>query len=238
MKKSITYGTLNDNIKNMKISNKSIIKIISIHYFFLIKENQLFIYNFYSWRLIIKNQDIWVNILINRILGIIPVWIIKVHGNIKAYRIAHPWKYKGIKFSIIMLMKLIGLGYILPFYGAVKGIYFFSQIPTNDICCHLMGDGFTWKNVVAAGCVALGIYALYKNWDGLRNLIYKKPEIPKDDIIKQPPKVIKVHDDLTWEQQFIASLEDLEYSKERMDNLKKQRDLDKYIDLNRKWIKK
>jgi len=39
---------------------------------------------------------------------------------------------------------------------------------------------------------------------------------------------------LTWEQQFIASLEDLEYSKERMDNLKKQRDLDKYIDLNRK----
>ena len=48
MKKSITNGTLNDNIKNMKISNKSIIKIISIHYFFLIKENQLFIYNFYS----------------------------------------------------------------------------------------------------------------------------------------------------------------------------------------------
>src|ERR1700733_4460264 len=125
------------------MSNNIILQKNIKMYFAFLKWNQVFVYNFYNSKLIIKNQDIWVNILINRILGIIPVWIIKVHGNIKAYRIAHPWKYKGIKISIIMLMKLIGLGYILPFYGAVKVIYFFSQIPTNDICSHLMGDGFT-----------------------------------------------------------------------------------------------
>src|ERR1700722_1491113 len=132
MKKSITNRTLNDNIKNMKISNKSIIKIISIHYFFLIKENQLFVYNFYSWKLIIKQQDIWV--LINRrIIGLIPNWIIILNQEITEYRIAHPWKYRGIKFSIFTLMKLIGLGFLLPYYGVVKGIYFFSKLRSLNL---------------------------------------------------------------------------------------------------------
>ena len=118
MKKSITARTLNNNI-NMKITNKSITKIISQHYFFLLKENQLFIYNFYSWRLIIKQQDIWV--LINRrIIGLIPNWIINLNQEITKYRIAHPWKYRGIKLSIITLLKLIGLGFLLPYYGVVK----------------------------------------------------------------------------------------------------------------------
>ena len=99
------------------INNRiSIIKIISIHYFFLIKQDQQFVYNFYSWKLIIKQQDI----LINRIIGLIPNWIINLNQEITKYRIAHPWKYRGIKLSIITLLKLIGLGFLLPYYGVVK----------------------------------------------------------------------------------------------------------------------
>ena len=117
MKKSITARTLNNNI-NMKITH------ISKHYFFLLKQDQLFVYNFYSWKLIIKQQDI----LIIRIIGFIPNWIIILNQEITEYRIAHPWKYRGIKFSIFTLMKLIGLGFLLPYYGVVKGIYYFSKL--------------------------------------------------------------------------------------------------------------
>ena len=138
---AITDRTLNDNIKNMKISNKSIIKIISIHYFFLIKENLQFVYNFYSWKLIIKQQDI----LINRIIGLIPNWIINLNQEITKYRIAHPWKYRGIKFSIITFLKLIGLGFLLPYYGVVKGIYFFSKLPmpTKSLVYNFLLGEFT-----------------------------------------------------------------------------------------------
>jgi hypothetical protein len=90
MKKATTDLILNNNINN--INNKrniSIIKIISQHYFFLIKQDQQFVYNFYSWKLIIKQQDIWV--LINRrIIGLIPNWIIILYQEITKYRIAHP----------------------------------------------------------------------------------------------------------------------------------------------------
>ena len=154
MKKSITNGTLNDNIKNMKISNKSIIKIISIHYFFLLKENQLFVYNFYSWKLIIKQQDI----LINRIIGLIPNWIINLNQEITKYRIAHPWKYRGIKFSIITFLKLIGLGFLLPYYGVVKGIYFFSKLRSL-----LLGE-FTWKKILFVVSAGVSGVLLYNNF--------------------------------------------------------------------------
>ena len=159
MKKLITNWTLNDNIKNMKISNKSITKIniISIHYFFLLKENQLFIYNFYSWRLIIKQQDIWV--LINRrIIGLIPNWIINLNQEITKYRIAHPWKYRGIKLSIITLMKLIGLGFLLPYYGVVKGIYFFSKLRS------LLSGEFTWKKILFLASAGVSGVLLYNNF--------------------------------------------------------------------------
>jgi len=147
-----TTDIILNNRTKMKIKHRS------KHYFFLLKENQLFVYNFYSWRLIIKNQDIWVNILINRILGIIPVWIIKVHGNIKAYRIAHPWKYKGIKFLIFTFMKLIGLGFLLPYYGVVKGIHFFSKLRS------LLSGEFTWKKIFFVAGAGLSGVLLYNNF--------------------------------------------------------------------------
>src|SRR3984885_3428904 len=130
------------DLKLNNINNRiSIIKIISIHYFFLIKQDQLFVYNFYSWKLIIKQQDI----LINRIIGLIPNWIISLNQEITKYRIGHPWKYRGIKFSIITLMKLIGLGFLLPYYGVVKGIYYFSKLPmpTKSLVYNFLLGEFT-----------------------------------------------------------------------------------------------
>ena len=128
---TMTNRTFNNRI-NMNLRNISI-KHISTHYFFLLTQDQQFIYNFYSWRLIIKNQDIWVNILINRILGLIPNWIINLNQEITKYRIGHPWKYRGIKLSIITFLKLIGLGFLLPYYGVVKGIYYFSKLRSLNL---------------------------------------------------------------------------------------------------------
>ena len=51
MKKADLILSLNNiNINNISIRNRS------QHYFFLLKENQQFVYNFYSWKLIIKQQ--------------------------------------------------------------------------------------------------------------------------------------------------------------------------------------
>src|ERR1700729_1042784 len=135
--------TMTDRNLSYNRNNKSIIKIISIHYFFLIKQDQQFVYNFYSWKLIIKQQDI----LINRIIGLIPNWIIILNQEITKYRIAHPWKYRGIKFSIITFLKLIGLGFLLPYYGVVKGIYFFSKgyLKKNIICSKRRGK---WSIII------------------------------------------------------------------------------------------
>src|SRR5580698_11537479 len=132
MKAIIDRNLHYNNIKNMKIRNISI-KHISQHYFFLLKQDQLFVYNFFNSKFIIKKTDIWVNILINRIIGLIPNWIISLNQEITSYRIAHPWKYRGIKLSIITFLKLIGLGFLLPYYGVVKGIYFFSKLRSLNL---------------------------------------------------------------------------------------------------------
>ena len=148
------------------INNRiSIIKIISTHYFFLIKENQQFVYNFYSWKLIIKQQDIWV--LINRrIIGLIPNWIISLNQEITKYRIGHPWKYRGIKFSIITLMKLIGLGFLLPYYGVVKGIYYFSKLPmpTKSLVYNFLLGELTWKKIFFLVSAGVSGVLLYNNF--------------------------------------------------------------------------
>jgi hypothetical protein len=161
---------LSYNTNNISIRNRS------QHYFFLIKENQLFIYNFYSWRLIIKQQDIWV--LINRrILGLIPNWIINLNQEITSYRIVHPWKYRGIKLSIITLMKLIGLGFLLPYYGVVKGIYFFSKLRSLDL---LTGE-FTWKKIFFLASAGVSGVLLYNNFFCIVAQCY---EGEKFDIVK------------------------------------------------------
>ena len=199
MKKSITARTLNNNI-NMKISKISIIKIhiISKHYFFLIKQDQQFIYNFYSWKLIIKQQDI----LINRIIGFIPNWIIILNQEITEYRIAHPWKYRGIKFSIFTLMKLIGLGFLLPYYGVVKGIYYFSKLRS------LLSGEFTWKKVLFLVSAGVSGVLLYNNFF----CIIAQCSEEKFDIIKSQSNLASTSKKILKSKDFWCSLNKVEPS--------------------------
>jgi hypothetical protein len=170
---------------------EKLIKNKSKHYFLLLKQHQLFVYNFYNWN--IKNPDIWFFILKNRILGYIPKWIIKGYGNITAYRIAHPWKYIGIKFSIFSFMKLIGLGFLLPFYGAGKGIYYFSQfpIPTKELIYNFFAEGFTFKKLFLLGSTILTGYLLYNNLSNINGLTNQDIFKRQSDLDFNSKKLIK-----------------------------------------------
>jgi len=83
----------------------------------------------------------------------------KFHGKIKAYRIAHPWKYRGIRLSIFGLLKLIGVGWLIPWiiwppFAYKIGLFTYNvgHMSPSDI---LMGlEHFGWKKAALLGTAA------------------------------------------------------------------------------------
>jgi hypothetical protein len=116
--------------------------------------------------------------------------LINLHEFIKRYRIAHPWKYRGIRFCIFSLIRLSGGGSILPIIGLGKGAYVVSQMPKQDLL--MCFTDLSWKKILTIGAGVIGIWVIYNNigdWGNkFHNWIYKKPDLPE----KVPSSGIKI----------------------------------------------
>ena len=155
------------------------LKFNTKYYFFLQKKYQLFIFNYYNWKLIVKNNDVWLQLIFNKIsvkiLKYTPDLIIKYYRKMQAYKKAHPWKYRGIRFSIFTSMKLAGGGLLVtlivwpPFlYKIGKGTYYVSQMSVSDMWYGIENIG--WKKVALLGTlVGTGLMG----WYFLDNILYK-----------------------------------------------------------------
>ncbi|HXN54404.1 MAG TPA: hypothetical protein VN854_00350 [Mycoplasmatales bacterium] len=157
----------------MKSMSKKVLFLRTKYYFYLLKQRQLYVFNFLNWRLVNK-FDFWVQLFFvkNKISKVIlkytPGLMIKYYEKIKAYKKAHPWKYIVIRFSVFSSMKLAGGGFFVtliiwpPFlYKLGKGAYYISQMSPSDI---LMGlADLNWKKVFLGGTFILTVVFVYNN---------------------------------------------------------------------------
>jgi hypothetical protein len=174
----------------------------------LLKQRQLYVFNFFTWRALIKNKDIWFQLYWNRISGVIlkytPAWIITYYDKQQAYKKAHPWKYRGIRFSIFTSMKLAGGGLLVtlivwpPFvYKIGKGAYYVSQMSLSDIWSVIENIG--WKKFALLGTLAgTGLMV----WYSIDNILYKptgKETWVENPNLKKYDKWVK---DIQYEKRF------------------------------------
>ena len=158
--------------------NSLTIKILNCrkfkYYFFLKKQQELFLFNFFTWQFLINKSNsglYFKNIILNLI------------KKVKIYKKAHPWKYKFYKFNFLGLIKLAGGGALIPFIiyfpfflKFSKMIYIITQMSPSDI---LMGiENIGWKKVAVFGtCIFIGGGLTYLNIDKLLEIyndLFKK----------------------------------------------------------------
>jgi len=166
---------MNSKLTNNNIHKKYIIKIKTKYYFFLIKNRQLFVFNFFNWSLIGNKLGVWFYSL----------WfknkIFTLHNKIKVYRVAHPWKYMCIRLSIFGSLKLTGGGFLIPcivwpplLFKLGKVTYVVSQMSPAEILMGLVD--LNWKKITVIGTVVVAWFFLYKNLDFLYEkfcIVYK-----------------------------------------------------------------